>query len=1019
MSDKFKSERDLMRNKLRGIFEHRYTYLCDLEVEGWRTKEPVSYEDRKSGEYIKINIGDSWGERWDCAWFHVTGTVPEEAAGKSVIVMIDLSGEGCVFNDEGTPVQGLTLGRRHRVGEILGAEDKTIIKVTDNAKGSERIDLWIDAGCNNLFGHYVDNGRFKFANISVLNANMNQLYYDFQVLKSLFEQLSEDKAQRQSIINVLVESAHVLNKYTEDEAAAAREILAAELAKQGGTPSLRFTAVGHAHLDLAWLWPIRESKRKAARTFASALRYMEEYPDYCFGQSQPQQFKWIKEEHAALYEEIKARVKEGRLEVQGGMWVEADTNVAGGEALIRQFLYGKRFFKQEFDKDVKVLWLPDVFGYNAALPQIMKKSGIDYFMTIKLSWSKINDFPYHTFNWKGLGNFEVLSHMPPEGNYGSWAEPRNLTFAEKNFHEKGISDEALILFGASDGGGGPGEDHLEAARRLKNINGLCPMKQEPAINFFERINKNKDKYPKWHGELYLEYHQGTYTTQGRNKLYNRKMELALREAEFACCMAMRANSGEFSYPQAKLDEIWEEVLLYQFHDILPGSSIKRVYDESMERYMILFEEVKGIIDSAYDFIAGALTDDSGSRDIAVFNSLSWEREEWINTASGWIKIKIPALGYHTLGVGDAQNSGEIGGVKAYFSKENKTYVLENQKIKAVINDKGHVVSLFDQATKKEWIAPNVAANRLVVYNDPGDAWDFSLHYRDEVAGEFSLTGANAYTDGPNAVLELDFVYGDSVLKQKLSLQADGEQLKFECFADWNESAKMLRAEMPFDIYSDEVRCNIQFGNVARPTHNSTSWDYAKYEICAQKWIDISNRSHGVAILNDCKYGYGVNDNNISINLLRSPSHPDECADRGVHVFSYSIYPHKGDYFEGTVDKKGYEFNIKPEIRQPDSVMGVTQEASVCPACNSYVGVESDSGSVMVEAVKKAEDSCDMVIRLYEYAGFAAKAQVCVKGAKAAFLTDMLENELQELAVTGGSFEVMFSEFEIQTVKVKF
>ena len=1025
MADRFKSERDLIRNKLRGIFDHRYENLCDLEIEGWKSSEPLTYDERTKGEYIKIKVGDSWGERWDCAWFHITGKVPASAKGKCVIARIDFSGEGCVFSEQGIPLQGLTLGRRHRQGDMLGADDKTIIDISECSTGDEMVDLWIDAGCNSLFGDYVDNGKFVMASISILNIQMNQLYYDFQVLKSLMEQLPENNAQRNSIFNSLLKACYELKFYSEDEAIKARKILDKELSKKGGDPSLKFTAVGHAHLDLAWLWPIRESKRKAVRTFATALRNMEKYPDYCFGQSQPQQFKWIKDEQPELYTEIKQRIAEGRLEPQGGMWVEADTNTTGGESLIRQMIYGKAFFKEEFDKDIKVLWLPDVFGYSSALPQILKKCGIDYFMTIKLSWSKINEFPYHTFNWKGLGDFEVLAHMPPEGNYGSWAEPRNIASAERQFHEKGISDEALILYGVSDGGGGPGEDHLEAIERVKNINGLSPVNQEPAINFFERINGEKSNFPTWHGELYLEYHQGTYTTQAKNKLYNRKMEHALREAEFALVLADMVSDGKMScqYPKDKLDEIWQETLLYQFHDILPGSSIKRVYDESVERYMAMYEETVNLVESAYGRLAQKLTDNSGKRDIAIFNSLSWEREEWINTASGWIKVMLPAMGYVLIGTGDAGEEiaakefvDAVGGLKA----DGEERILENENLLVKFDKNGQIISMFDKCNEREAIAFDSCANRLTVYNDPGDAWDFSLHYKHEELGEFKLESERFYIEGPDATAEFTYSYGSSFIKQNLILRANSGQLTINCFADWQESGKMLRAEIPLNIKSDEVKCNIQFGNISRPTHQSSSWDYAKYEICAQKWIDISNRAYGIAILNDCKYGYGVTDNNISMNLLRSPSHPGAEADRGAHVFSYAIYPHMGDCFMGSVDERAYEFNIKPAVVQPDP--RILEETSAITAKSfSWFDVISDSDSVMIETVKKAENNGDIIVRLYEYSGAETKAllnlpsNICVESV---YLTDMLENEICELKLSDGSVTIPFGEFEIQTVRLK-
>lgn len=1011
MPDRYKSEHDLIRRKLRGIFEHRYTHLQDLTVTGWKTKEPVPFSERMTGQPIAVSVGDSWGELWDCAWFHVTGKVPEAGKGQHVILRLDFSGEACVFDEQGTPVQGLTLAREHRDGEMLGSEEKSIVSVSTCSAGDEGIDLWVDAGCNDLFGHYKNNGKLARASISILHPEMNQLYYDFHILRSLMEQLPESSAQRQSIFQSLLKACYLLKLFTEEEAGKARDILKKELDKKGGDPSLSFSAIGHAHLDLAWLWPIRESRRKAARTFASALRFMEQYPDYYFGQSQPQQFAWIKEEHPALYEQIKLRVAEGRLEVQGGMWVEADTNVSGGEALVRQFLYGKRFFKQEFDKDIPVLWLPDVFGYSAALPQILRKSGIEYFMTIKLSWSKINEFPYHTFNWQGIDGSQVLAHMPPEGNYDSWATPANLTHAERSFHEKGISEEALLLYGTCDGGGGPGEDHLETMKRVANLNGLSPVRQEPALHFFQRIARKKEEYPVWHGELYLEFHQGTYTSQARSKQYNRKLELSLREAEFAAVLA-NVLTGQ-PYPKQELDTIWKEVLLYQFHDILPGSSIKRVYDESILRYMELHNEVTALIQTAYTKIASRLIAESDDKDIVLFNSLSWNRTVWQETVTGWTKVEIPAMGYALLGVGEAgEQHLEFNAMTAQEG------ILENEYLKVELNAQGQICSVLDKEAGREAIALGDTANRMAVYHDPGDAWDFSLQYREEYLGDFILQSIAYRVEGPNAIAELSLSFGDSVMQQRVILQSGSRQVEIQCFVDWQETHKMLRAEFPLHVYTDTVTCNIQYGNVSRPTHTSTSWDYAKYEICAHKWVDLSNKGYGVAILNDCKYGYGVFGNVVSMNLLRSSSHPGEDADKGAQVFSYAIYPHSGDHIAGKVDQKAYEFNIQPAVIQLDT--SLPKETDL-PNSLAYLSLASEGDCVMMEAVKQAEDSKAIVVRLYEFTGAETKAVLRLDSqiqVKSAWLTDLMEQKIREIPVSNQQLELCFSPFEIHTVMLE-
>ena len=587
--DKFDPLRSLAK-----IEDAIYTHLQPLRVEAWLTPEPVPYAERTSGTYRDLKLGEGWGKLWECAWMHVTGEVPSSARGQKIVLLIDINGEALVYDEQGTAVLGLTTVNSE-FDLSLGWPGKRVVEVSDKARGGETIDLWMDTGANDLFGRLPENGILREAHISICHENMRLLFHDYFVLEELTRQLPEQSARRIRIWKALYDAAQVLNAYSDDEAAAARKILAPELAKTGGTPSLTVSGIGHAHIDLGWLWPIRETIRKGGRTFATAIAMMERYPDYVFGASQAQLYQWVKDYYPAVYDKVKKKIAEGRWEIQGGMWVEPDMNISGGEALVRQFIYGKRFWQQEFGKDTRMLWLPDVFGYNGALPQIMKKSEIDYFMTIKISWSKFNTFPHHTFWWEGIDGSRVLAHMPPEGTYNSAAAPRSIAAIEREYRDKYVSEQALLLYGIGDGGGGPGESHLENLSRMKNLEGLPPVIQEPAEVFFNRLELNGDNYKTWSGELYLEYHQGTLTTQARNKRFNRKLEYALRELEWLGVWAASVDKG-YAYPTEALDAIWHEMLLFQFHDILPGSSITRVYTELLARYAVMMDQVAALID---------------------------------------------------------------------------------------------------------------------------------------------------------------------------------------------------------------------------------------------------------------------------------------------------------------------------------------------------------------------------------------------------------------------------------------
>ena len=629
------------RDTLTRIQAAAYTPLGELTVEAWVTEEPVRFEARTSGHYQRLANGEAWGSRlFDCAWMRFTGIVPEGARGEDLVLRIDFNGEGLVVDADGNPALGLT-NFSSQFESHLGLPGKKIVPLIGTQAG-EPIEVWVDAANNDLFGTVQKSGILQQAEIAVCHPQLKALSYDFEVLAELMQHLDSKSARSRRLRAKLYEASLGLHHYTEEEAVLARTVLAPELARKGGDSSLRISAVGHAHIDLAWLWPLRETIRKGARTFSTVLHLMERYPDYVFGASQPQLYAWMQEYYPHLYERIKTKVKEGRWEPQGAMWVEPDTNVPSGESLVRQILYGKRFFADEFGMEPSYLWEPDVFGYTAALPQILAKSGIRFFMTQKMSWNEINKFPHQTFWWEGIDGSRVLAHMLPEETYNSPATPRSVHQAEYNYLDSGVSDDCLLLFGIGDGGGGPGEEHLERLAREKNLEGLCPVTQEPAQSFFSRLEIGSDRYVTWQGELYLEKHQGTLTTQARSKRFNRKLEYLLREVELSAVWGVQS-APDYAYPTAALDRIWKEVLLLQFHDILPGSSITRVYDESLARYAVLESELQGLLkeaDAAWMGQASKHNADGGDNgknggDPMLVNSLSWPRIEWIKEGGQW------------------------------------------------------------------------------------------------------------------------------------------------------------------------------------------------------------------------------------------------------------------------------------------------------------------------------------------------------------------------------------------------
>jgi alpha-mannosidase len=1009
--------KDLERS-LSTIEKQIYSRVGDLDITAWRTSEPVPFDQRCSGQELHLRVGDKWGDLFDCAWFQFRGEIPAAAAGQPVVLLLDVNGEMCVVDDAGLPVRGLTTGTS--VFDFsLGLPGKRVLPLSADARGGEPIEVWADAGCNDLFGNLQGNGTVREASVAFCHEETRGLYYDFEVLLDSLAVLPPLSARYQEILVALNETASLIRgEFSAATVGQAHEILAPALAKRGGDPSLRISAVGHAHMDLGWLWPIRETKRKGARTFATALANMERYPDYVFAASQPQLLQWMKEGYPELYERIKQRVAEGRLEPQGALWVECDTNLTGGESLVRQLLHGHRFFRDEFGADVRYVWLPDTFGYSAALPQIMARAGMKYFSTQKLSWSLINAFPHQSFHWRGIDGSAIPVHMLSEETYNSPAAPRSAGKIEANYRDKGISEHALMVFGIGDGGGGPGEEHLERLVRLQNFAGLCPVQQEPAAAFFEHWADDAARFATWSGELYLERHEGTLTTHGRNKRSNRRIEQALHELEWLAAWAEM--SCGVPYPAGRLDAIWKEVLLYQFHDILPGSSIKRVYDETTPRYEALLAEVETLAAGRRGALSGRIDTAGMARPVAIFNALSWERTEWLCVGDGWQRVTVPPLGYTVV---DAAAAAEpTHEVHAALDR------LENDRLCVRFGEDGAIVSVLDKPAGREVIASGERANRLAVYHDPGDAWDFPMDYAESAPRIMQLVATEARVDGPRAILTQTYRLGDSTVFQEISLVAGSPVLAFAARATWREREAMLRVAFPVAVRAEEAAFEIQFGHVRRPTHRNTTWDLARDEIAGQKWADLSQRDYGVALLNDCKYGHKVKGHVIDLNLIRSVPYPAFAGPQSVrdqdvapgephhgytdqeeHVFSYALYPHMGDLVAGDVIQAGYEFNVP--LRTVETVGHPGAAAST----ESLLQV--DARAVIVETVKQAEDGQGWIARLYEATGSAVKCCISFTAPpREVSEVNLLEEPLTTLVLQDCAVELAFQPFEIRTLR---
>lgn len=954
-----------------------YTPVAELNAKVFKSKEPIPFSKIKNLTFKNINVGETWGGFFDCAWLEISGKVDCDNR-ENLVVVLDIGGEGCIYNDEGA-VQGITnvIGMVDNFQSVKGKQIVPLNRIGSFEDGN--ISFYIDCGNNGKMGKSSGDAKFKRASVCLMRNDILNLYYDILACYQLISAV-RDRSKISIISNYINKAISKLNDTSPNSVAEARKELAPMF---DGQFKEDFTvyAVGHGHIDLAWLWPVRETKRKSVRTFSNAIYESEQCPEYVFNGSQPQQYQWMKEGNPELFENIKLAQKRGNIEVQGGMWVEPDTNLPCGESLIRQCYYGKKFFKDEFQKDVKTLWLPDVFGYTAALPQIIKKCGMDNFMTIKLSWNNINDFPHHTFVWSGLDDSEVLVHMPPEGDYNSNATPYAFEKTYKKYKEKDVSNIALMSFGIGDGGGGPGEYHINMAKRCESLRFIPKVQLASSEKFFNELNKDISKYPKYKGELYLEKHQGTYTTQGKVKKNNRKSEVLLHFAEW---IATQAHLKGLEYPKEKFDEIWKEVLLYQFHDILPGSSIERVYKECNVRYEILQNELNQIINDSIKY----LSEDNNL--LNVINPIDFHRKSYVKYKDKWYKYDL--MPYST-GVLIPANESKV--------LKCSDDVIENDKLRVTFNKQGQIIEIFDKENKYNCVSS--VFNAVRIYKDryvhPYNAWDIDINYTKKKPTDMKLVESNQYLDGNSVVRVNKYKYNKSTVIQRIVLLENSSYIAVENNVEWYETHKMLRIDAYPRNFGDKVLCDIQFGNIERSTKTESKTDYAQFEIPAHKWVDVYDDGYGVAILNDCKYGHRVKDGLISLNCLRSPVYPDKTADRGEHTFSYAIYPHKSLPMESELLKIGYEFNNPIRICENSFK---TDSIITC-----------DQKNIIIETIMINEND-NIGVRMYEAAGIETKASVAIDiSYESIYETDMLFDNSTKIDTNS----IVFKPFEIKTLEI--
>lgn len=986
------------------------------ELEGYRYRDIINLEEfavkedkqgavnpdepvfsAEAGEWDTLKVGDTWSGRDLYLWMHKDIKIPSEWKGKRAVGIFDYGNTGAGNNSgfesmlylNSEPYQGVDVNHKEVFfdEELYGNDISLTFRLWTGLEGGgvpkvqehriNRADLaWLDEQTDHLY--YM--GKMLVETIKILDDN-NPVKYELRAaLDSAFHCIDWSYPGSEDFYNSVYQAYEILNDKIEG------------MEKH---TDVTVKCVGHTHIDVAWLWRLKHTREKISRSFSTVLRLMELYPEYIFLQTQPQLYEYIKEDFPEIYEKIKERVLDGRWETDGGMWVEADCNLTSGESLTRQILIGSKFIKDEFGKDVEYLWLPDVFGYSWALPQILKKAGINTFMTTKISWNQYNRMPHDTFMWKGIDGSEILTHFittpEPWSEPGSWFYtyngqliPKTVKGVWDSYSEKDMNKELLISYGYGDGGGGVNRDTLEYRRCIDKIPGLPNLKTSTAGEYFrdlhETVENTNQFVNTWDGELYLEYHRGTYTSQAYNKRMNRKMELLYRKAEwFGVMNAIYSNTLEKAR-QEKLTTGWKHILTDQFHDIIPGSSIHEVYEDSRKDYAFIESIAR---EAEQEFIDDVV--EEAENTYTVFNSSGWEQNGIVTvyeekkgvykdekgnvlasqTADGCTYVEVcnvPSMGMSKLLFEQTDKAAK----QSVFSIKNRE--IETPYYSVALNGYGQITRLYDKDYKREILPTGERANVLQMFEDKplgNDAWDIDIFYQQKMREVTDLTKFEVTECGPlRMTVHMEWSYMNSVIKQDMILYGGNRRIDFKTYVDFHEKHQLLKAAFVVDIRSTYGTYDVQYGNVRRPNNWNTSWEQARFESVAHRWADLSERNYGVSLLNDCKYGHDIKDNVMRISLLRAGTHPDHLQDQGEHEFTYALLPHGGDFIEGRTVQEAFALNEPMQAVKGSAALGY----------ESFLSIDNDQ--IEIDAVKKSEAGDSIIIRFHEFAG--SKQNITVK-----------------------------------------
>jgi alpha-mannosidase len=1012
-----------------------------IQRELWERVLPLVHADRRQltieagpdlDRLEPFDAGSSWGAPWATTWFRLTGDVPAEWVGRRVEAVIDL---GFHQRAAGFQCEGLVVDV-HEDGSftpLQGIHPRRTNYAVDAVAGP--VILHVEAASNPMFPQFAPSPlgsldtagdrllyRFRQAALVVVDPDAEALAYDIEVLDGVMRSLRLDDPRRARLLRTL---ADALDRVP--DVAAARRIVAPAMSEDfGDAVRHRGVAIGHAHIDTAWLWPIRETQRKCTRTFASAVALMDDYPEYVFAASSAQHYTWIEERHPELFAKITERVERGQWDPVGGMWVEADMNLPSGESLVRQIVFGQRYFEEKFGRRCTEVWIPDVFGYPAGLPQVFAAGGMHRFVTQKLSWNKQNTFPHSTFWWEGLDGSRVLTHFPPVDTYNAEITPEEFDFSITNFKDHAWSTDSLMPFGHGDGGGGPTREMLERARRLSRLDSRATLEVGAPAAMFERIERSIDRgapAPVWRGELYFETHRGTLTSQLKTKLGNRRCERLLVEAELWAATLGRP---------ADVDHLWKAVLTQQFHDILPGSSIAWVHDDAEAVFAEVGADLEARIATMLSDVVGpghwlANAADAAIDEIVVVDIAEGaegaEGADDVDLADGRVqtladgrtamRVQVPALGVAPL---DPLTVDD----RVVMSDSSMT----NRHLAVRWDPLGNITSMIDIMRAREIVPVGEMAAVLELAVDQPveyDAWDLESWTRSggvAVAGPGGVGGDSVEVtilDRGPLVGRVQVVrsFGPSRSVITYELHADSPQLLVHVALDWHHDEHLLSMAFPLDVRSDAAMCDIQFGVVARPTHPSSPWDAAKFEVCAHRFVDVAEPDFGVAILNNGRFGHGVFDGAVRVSLAKAAKYPDPDADRGHHEVTLAIRPHGAGLAE-----------VRDSAARLNAPLRLVRDGRATSNSMPLVQVRGDdagpAAGVEVDAVKLADDgSGELIVRLHEAVGNRRRISVSsVARIAEAWRCNLLEEAQTGEEVGDGVVTFTLRPFEIVTLRLR-